>query len=144
MIFITTLCLVAVLSAVWFVLNANQETIEANRLLHNYVSWLNVAESQLEDAKHELKTAYKVIDKYQDQINKLSDQLAALEYPQLQTENNFGTPVLDDEKELSILSWSPQHAGDSQTATEIPSYTGADSNSAEAYGDLYEDGVDEY
>lgn len=109
----------------YFLNECARELHDTRMRVENYRRWLEDATHACEDKDIAIKAAYARIDKLEDSIKADTSEESDI----------FMQPTLDDEQELSNLVWTPQDF------TEHVIYTG-DNNSAEAYGDLYEDGVD--
>jgi len=137
MFYITTYILLTAVS-VYFIRNANQRTDRAIKLKRNYEAWLRNAEVRLCNQTTSLDAAYARIDFLEDQRSAAAEQSDALVTHDcmfeptdeilgaIDADNRLDTDITIDDARLDVLSWSPQHAGDS-------GYT--DNNCSCAYGD---------
>lgn len=145
MFYITTYALLTAVS-VYFIRNANVRTERVNKQLRNYRAWLRQAESRADHLENAVEAAYKHIDRLEDRLAARSEAAERSDahvchdscmfeptdeiLGAIDADNTIDTDLTIDEARLDVLSWSPQHAGDS---TSYSCYT--DSNCSCAYGD---------
>ena len=141
MFYITTYVLLTAVS-VFFIRNANARTERSNKLQRNYAAWLRDAEARINAQSDSLDAAYNQIDYLEDKLYsqpRAAERSDALVSPDVMFEptdeiigaidadRRIDSDLTIDDARLDVMSWSPQHAGDSCSRT--------DSNSAYAYGD---------
>lgn len=152
MFYITTYALLTAVS-VYFIRNANVRTERVNKTLRNYRVWLRHSDSRADNLENSLEAAYKHIDRLEDRLAARSAAAERSDAPvchdscmfeptdeilgAIDADNTIYTDMTIDDARLDVLSWSPQHAGDS---TSYGRYT--DSNCSAAYGD--EDTSDDF